>query len=157
MSKLSSLFYVIINDLSWETPASKEQKDRIENENKSKEKHERIILGEGFAEGSPIYKECKELGLELIQYHHYEPPQKNLDMFDVEEELIKRYVVDFQPPYPFGGVEPPDVYDVEAPTELMFGAAVAWDEETVVFECPRGFCKLPRREWGNGRRRCSGC
>lgn len=81
-----------------------------------------------------------------------EPPQELLMIEEIEQLPEKELF-----PKSFGGEAPADALDWDKQGELEYGDAWAWDEEEVMFPCPRGLCVIDRKLWEEGHRHCAGC
>jgi len=154
-TQLEMLHDFLEGTVIYETEASAEQSNRIAEENKEKPVKARRVIADGFAEGSQAYEFAKALGLSIEEQQSKEP-EGTADLF--HEPLFKRYWLaeDFWNIFPmrFGG---PDPDDACTPESEYFEGAVAWDEDYILFPCPRGVCMIGREDWQKGCRQCRGC
>lgn len=154
-NKLEMLQDFLNGAVSYDTEASAAEFAKIQEENKALKPKDRRIIADGFAENSPAFENAKSLGLAIEEQQHREP-EGTADLF--HEPLTPRYFLahDFWELFPmkFGGPDPDDAY---SPDDEEYGGAIAWDESSVLFTCPRGTCIMDRDEWGKGCRQCKGC
>lgn len=132
-----------------ETPASAAQRQAAIAEKRP--------IAEGFVEGSEAWTLAELLEVPMLGWEPVDMGD-TLDMF--AEPLPTRYTLDLDDfwdrfPMAFGGDEPADPYRPDDPQD--YGEAMAWDEGTIMFYCPRGLCRIYRAEWEAGYRACRGC
>ena len=135
--------------LSSETAESERERDR----EARKPKGARRPIPDGFVENSDAWKAARLIGWPLIELKPSGDGQA--EMF--EAPLMPRFAIDAdwhdEIPIALGGEEPDDAY-----RELdEAGTCIAWDDERVLFWCPRGVCSIERARWQEGWRHCAGC
>ena len=153
--RLNKLQAFLEGSVNYETSESAAQFNQVQEENKLKKPSERRIPASGFVQGSQAYEYAEALGLSIELQQHKEP-DGTADLF--HEPLIPRYFLahDFYELFPmrFGGAAPDDAY---TPESDHYEGAIAWDENHVLFPCPRGVCMIGRTDWQKGCRQCRGC
>ena len=165
MTKIDALQWILQGCASYDTEASQAQRERIEKEDKDKKAKDRRHVAEGFVEGSEAHEYATMLDLPVVELAQGRPGQDevgaSLDMFASQDEALMprfyappEFIFDLLP-LAFGGEEPADAWSSEQCDE--YGGAIAWDEGSLLFFCPRGVCRLSRAEWQSGRRACPGC
>ena len=105
----------------------------------------------GFARDSETYKAANDLNITIQELHSNDPQG---DLFHIP---IKRFELDYEKfydnlPFRFGG-EP----IADESNEDGYAMPTAYDENDVMFECPRGICIISRTKWLEGWRNCPGC
>ena len=105
----------------------------------------------GFVKDSEMYNAITELNISI-----YEMQSDNLQG-DLFYTPIERYEIDYGKfwemfPFKLGGGTIADESD-----EGCYGMPIAYDEQDVMFECPRGLCAISREMWADGWRHCPGC
>ena len=163
MSALMNLMNLMNGAADTETPASAAERTREAEANKTRPPSERRdIPWDLFAEGSEAHATATLLALPLwgfdLNQRGEEPVA--LDLFaEQPEPLLLRFRLDEEGlnerfPVALGGPVPDDAYQAN---DDEFGGALAWDDDHVLFMCPRGVCGLNRQQWAEGRRYCAGC
>lgn len=145
--RFEALQGLMTGSLSGETAESEREREM----EARKPKGARRPVPDGFVENSEAWQAARLIGWPL----EIKPTgEGQAEMF---ETLTPRFAIDteweHELPIALGGDEPDDAYrDLEEA-----GTCIGWDEERVLFWCPRGVCSIERDRWQEGWRHCPGC
>ena len=162
---LRRLQCLMMGCLDTETDESREQIRKITESNKLKKNKDRRPVPIGHAKGSALHKAAEILNVPRVDFDEDDADtgsDTTMDMFidDEMEENMARFIIledDLYHVFPMnlGGETPDDSYEPDV--EADYGIALAWDDENVLTQCPRGVCCMSRAEWNDGYRRCRMC